>query len=759
MLTYQDAVTIEIGVLTTAAADWDGMADGFDELEGLYKSKVESLANDGSWVGAAAGAASPRFSSTRKQFADAQVEARAIASILRDAHEQFSRLTGHVKDLVGQAEKNDMTVNAQGEAVYDFGKLTPLRHDEEYPAYVSKAKEAEAAWTRKIRNAVQAVDDADQGVKLALHEAAGIKNLFQRMVDGALGQEHGFNGGAVGDIEVYEAREAKRYADEILAGRKPGDLREWERLMRDNSGDKVFSRTFLDSLGPDRTLKLSNRIDDLAYFDDTAHKGAYLQINGGLSDSLATATRVPEFKGASGEHLRYGTDAYDAAFGKWSRTGDAQFYNKWREALHEHGDDRYDLEAAGDKVNTVAKGHDQQVRGYQSLATLMQQGHGYSPQFVADVTDDMIAMEKKDPDIWDLYGHFSGKDQDGWFANDPVDGTLGVLSRDPEGAAGYLDPGTAAGKDRFDYLLGNGDGSRDWDLTNTTRWQGPGGNVEVDAGDIQDTDSRKGLGDALTAAATGIDPSGSAPQGPTSHTAANDRVFVSALDVLSGQGDDMPASLRDGMAKIMTNHGHEVYVAMSDPSGQREPDHGPKLDAHQVMEMTKQISRSRESYGMLHEGMNYAVVDDFHDRSRQPEDTLNSAGYAVGFMEEARYNALKGDQHDYTWDKAWSYHGSGALLNFIPVVGDVAQRGADVVTSAWIMDEQQHQADQLTSDNQATYDTRRNQLNTLAQQWHSVNSDWAYSHTGYSYEDGMYKQIAAAANHGNDMADGVAGDQ
>lgn len=75
------------------------------------------------------------------------------------------------------------------------------------------------------------------------------------------------------------------------------------------------------------------------------------------------------------------------------------------------------------------------------------------------------------------------------------------------------------------------------------------------------------------------------------------------------------------------------------------------------------------------------------------------------------------------------------------------------------MDEQQHQANKLTSDNQTMYDTRQNQLNALAKQWHSANSGWADSHTGYSYEDGMYKQIAAAANDGNERADGIAGDQ
>ncbi|MET9148390.1 hypothetical protein [Streptomyces sp. NPDC004042] len=759
MLSYQDVVTINLGTLTTAATDWDEMAGGFEELERLYAAQVESVATDGEWVGLSAAAAGGQFASTRRQFADAQTEARAIASLLRDAHQQFSELCGQVKDLVEEARKNDMSVDSKGEAAYDFGKLTPMRHDPDYSTYVSKAKAAEASYTKAIKDAVRAVDDADQGVKLALHKAAGVKSWFERAIGQAGGAGDSFNGSAVGDIEIYEAREAKAYADQILGGDKldGADLREYQRLLRDNSGDKVFSQTFLDSLGPDNTLKLSNRTDDLAYFGDTQNKKAYLELNGGVSDALATATRVPDFKDPHGKPLQFGTKAYSDAFDSWTKTGDAQFYKRWRQELRERGDDKYDLQAAHDKID-VGRGHGQQIRGYQSLATLMQQGHGYSPQFVADVTDDMIAMEKKHPDIWDLQGDFSKKGGDGWFANDPVDGALDVMSRDPAGAAGYLDPDSAAGKERFEYLLGNGHGSRDWNVVDTTNFDNP--KVETAGPDTADTDTRKGLGNALAAAATGVDPSSPAgPQGPTQHTAANDRIFVHALDVLSAQGDDMPPSLRDDMAKILTNHGHEVYVAMSDPSGKRDPDQGPRLDNSQIMEITKQVSRSQGSYGLLHEGMNHAIMDDVHNSSRKPEDTLNSAGYAVGFMEEARYNALKGDQHDYTWDKAWSYHSSGALLNFIPIYGDLAQRGADVVTSAWIMDEQQDQAAKLTGDNQATYELRRHQLNAIAEQWYATNSGWAHDHVGYSQDDGIYKQIAAAANQGNKMADGIAGDQ
>ncbi|MFE9117567.1 hypothetical protein [Streptomyces sp. NPDC007172] len=724
------------------------MADGFTEPGSLYEARVEGVGNDGAWVGVSADAALSQFAATRKQFSDAQVEARAIASILRDAHGQFAQRIRHVQDLVEQAQKNGIHVDGRGQAVYDPGSLSPYRTD--YDATVKQGKEAAETWTQSIKDAVRTVDDADQGVKLALQKAAGIKSFMERAAAQALGLDaHSFNGDALGDIEVYEAREAKMYADQVLAGKRPDDLEEWERLMRDNSGDRVFSQTLLDSLGPDNTLKLSNKIDDLAYFDDAKRKGSYLRINSSLADSLATATRVPEFYDPMGNRLQFGTAAYNQQFGVWQGSKEAQFYNRWREALRDHGVDHDDLESVSDKVK-VGPGHGQQVRGYQSLATLMQQGHGYSPQFVADVTDDMIEMEKRDPNVWGLYGKFDSKNGDAWFANDPVDAVLGVMSHNAEGAAGYLDPGTEEGKRRYEYLLGNGSGSRDWDVTNTTNWDGSGGKVETRGPGIPDGDTRQGLGDALVAAATGIDPAGT-HGGATPHSDVNNRVFERSLEFLSKQGNDMPAALRDDMAKIMTNHGDSVYATMSNPSG-----HTP-LNQGQVMEMTKQISRSEESYGMLHEGMNYAIVAGFHDSSRRPEDTLEAAGYAVGFMEEGRYSALKGDQHDYTWDKAWSYHTSGALLNFLPVIGDIAQRGADVVTTAWIMDEQKHQADQLTSDSQQTYIRRQNQLNALADQWYARNSTWADAQTGYSAHEGIYKKIAAAANDGNAMADGLAG--
>ncbi|MFI2204116.1 hypothetical protein ACH47Z_25695 [Streptomyces sp. NPDC020192] len=713
-------MTTDLSTLTTAADRWDGMATEFHKHETAYGKDVHGITLGPTWTGFSGDAAQKRLGITLKEFQKAQVEAKAIASLLRDAHTQFVDLHKKLESARDEAIAAGMKVSDQGVVSYDTGKLSQgdkqaLAHD---PDYQDSIRKAVASWQARIDQCVNDVGDADKGVEVAFQAVV----IDSDLLDGTM---NGFNGKAQGDIEKYEADEAKDIAQRVNSGKaSAADYQELQRLFHDNSGDTAFSQTLLDELGAKGTLQLSNSLDGLAYHDDKQHSGQYLDIQKGLATTLATATQDPN----------------------------SSFYKNFRADMQKAGTEQF-------KVDGLSPIPDEKVRGYQSLVTLMQQGHGYNGKFLEDTADDIRHAEESympkgdnpTESIWALRDKFSGKDR-GWFANDPLDGVLGIMSHDPKTSTEYLDP---AHNDNLQYLLHG----RNWDTVIDHFATPPGGTTTGIPVLAPDGDDRKGFGDALAAAATGIDPNGQRPMAPTPHTDANNRVFVHALDVLSQQGNDMPASLRDDMAKIMVNHGHETYVAMSDPSGGRRIADGPNLDRDQVLEMTKQISRSQDSYNMLHEGMNYAIMADIHDPSRHPEDTLHSAGTAIGFMEEGRYLALKGDQHDYTWDKAWSYHASGALLNFIPVYGDLYQRGADALTSAWVMDEQQDQAAKLTSDSQATYHLRQNQLNEIADKWYAANSHWADSHTGYSHDQGIYDQINGAANDGNARARGMAGAQ
>ena len=191
MLTYQDVVTIRLTPLTTAAASWDEMADGFEDLGEAYGGSVQAVSTDGGWVGLSAEAAKARFTATRKQFDAAAVEARAIAAILRDIYAQFTEQIQAVRHLVESAKEADIHIDAKGQAHLDTSKSKGATGG----IFGDDARRAihEASWTSAVAAAVQAVDDADQGAKMALRDAAGIKGFFEEMIDNARGTGHEFN--------------------------------------------------------------------------------------------------------------------------------------------------------------------------------------------------------------------------------------------------------------------------------------------------------------------------------------------------------------------------------------------------------------------------------------------------------------------------------------------------------------------------------------------------------------------------------------
>ncbi|MBT2442527.1 hypothetical protein J7E93_20925 [Streptomyces sp. ISL-36] len=185
MLTYHEVMTTDFGKLTTAATAWDGMADKFETLETTYEKKVQSTTTSGVWLGQAQQVAAPNFAVTRNEYNSAQIQARAVAMLLREAATLFTELRGKVKDAVAEAVAAGMKVSEGGVASYDFSKVDAqearaIRHDPDLAG-------VERSWTRRIQQAVDAFEEADSGVKLALIDAVTDTN-FQ---DGTFG---GFNG-------------------------------------------------------------------------------------------------------------------------------------------------------------------------------------------------------------------------------------------------------------------------------------------------------------------------------------------------------------------------------------------------------------------------------------------------------------------------------------------------------------------------------------------------------------------------------------
>jgi hypothetical protein len=676
MPTYHEIMTTDLTALTTAAERWDGMAGEFEKQETAYRREVHGISMGASWTGLSADAAHARFDTTLKEFQYAQTEAKAIAALLRDAHDRFVEVRGRVVAARWDAVRAGMRVS-------DSGVVSRSSDQPDTPG----APQAVQEWQDRITKAVRDVTDADTGVRVAL---AGVVVDSELLAGG-----RGFNGRAKGDVEQYEAEETERYLEKLGRGGELTDaqLAELERSFRDNSEDEGFSRMVLDDLGPAGTLKLTNELNDRIHVQGGAGAGACSAIETGLANTLATATKDTK--------------------SKW--------YGKWRTEMRRVGVEHYATDAQGLHLDKAV--------GYQSLVTLMQKGHGYAPGMVEDLTDDMIATEKKHPGIWRVKGTYAGAGG-GWFANDPVDGMLGIMSRDPAEAARYLHSDA-----HMKYLMKE----RDWNVTLNDEGASKGGHYVPRL----DGDDRAGFGAALQAGATGIDPADR--EGVrVGDRAMNDAVFKSALTYLADSGDEFPPSLRKPMANVLINHGDTVHAAMGEVAIKKSP-----LDQHELFEVVKQVSKSEGAYGTLNGGMNQAMVSAIHNDHSKSADSLIRTGRTVGFLEEARVQAA-GDpkvaefETKPFFDKAISY---------IPVGSSDVQAGFDYVTDQWLADEQKRLDDKQADENVQAYSKRNGQLMALAGEWrkgHSVD--------GSSYFN-PEEQISRSSRDGIAQAAGVSGEQ
>ncbi|CAM5369664.1 AG2 protein OS=Streptomyces glaucescens OX=1907 GN=SGLAU_20105 PE=4 SV=1 [Streptomyces glaucescens] len=684
MPTYHEIMTADLSALTAAAKSWDGMAGEFAKQEKAYEREVHGISMGTTWAGLSADAANARFDITLKQFQYAQTEAEAVAGLLRDAHTQFVELRGRLKTARQEAVDAGMKVSDQGFVSLDIERMSEaerraVHHD---PGY----REAVQSWQDRINKAVQDVTDADAGVRIALQAVV----IDESVIAGV----RGFNGEAQSDVEKYEGQAAEEALKKLGRGDRLTDkeLAELRRTFRDNGDDPAFSRTLLHGLGVTGTIKLTNELNDLIHVQGGDRVRDYSTIETGLANALASATRDTK----------------------------SPWYEDWREDMRKAGVERHATDVQGARLDKAV--------GYQSLVTLMQKGHGYAPEMLGDLTDDMIAAEKKDPGIWQLKHEYAGKGN-GWFANDPVDGMLGIMSRDPDAAARYL-----SSEDKMTYLVKE----RDWDVT-LHEHEGPKASTYTPG---EDADTRAGFGAALQAAATGIDPSDENAR-YVEHSERNDAVFKSAITLFADSGDDFPPSLREPMANVLINHGETVHRSMSSIAIAESP-----IDQTDLFEVSKQISKDSDAYSTLNGGLNQAMVADIHDDGpKGSTESLDRAGRTIGFLEEARVQAAGDPEKPEVEGKALV----DRAISHIPVISSDVQAGFDYVTEKWLEDEQRRLEDQTTAQNIAEYTSRNGQLMALAREWQATHE----SPPRDPYD--IQKQINESTEDGIKHAQGVSG--
>ncbi|MDX3232634.1 hypothetical protein [Streptomyces sp. ME19-01-6] len=689
-------MTVDLSYLATAAKQWTEAAKQFSDVQKLYQERVKSVGTDGSWTGQANLVSQIGMDVTDEQFTAAQTEAKAMASILRDAHSQFVELRGKVKSAVADAVKAGMKVSDAGIASYDFSKLSEkeaftMRHD-------PGLRTTEQSWTEYIAAAVKAVDDADQGVKLALKAAV-------RDPDPLDGAVNGFNDKAEGDIEKVEAKEAEDLATKLNSGDKLSgkEMAEFRRLFRDNEHDKAFSQTFLAGLGPKGVIQLNNKFHSLGKGDD---KKDFTALQTGVATSIATATKSPS----------------------------DPFYQKWREGLRKVGDENF-----GKKTNPLT--------GYQSFVDLMTHGKSYGKQFLTDVGDDIITLEKKDDFGTSRWTQWGAGHKD--YRGDPLDTLLGIMGKQPDVATSYLDPGADGGNERLKYLLQD----RDWPTWDTTA----GGPVTVPGGNVFSMDdplNRLGLGAALEAAATGSVPGTEHLLG--GHTEAEARVMHDTITLLNKdwKGDEMPANLRSSLGHMLvdyTSDTHEIlsrtnenYKVNADGSGVWNDDGTVRMavSPEELSRIMRGVSEDPAAYaGMYDAERQYAAQTLAGTDFNHPNDrtaAINAASSTFGF-----YDGVSSDIAFDKRDKAvqWAsdvrtaaFTVPAVAFNFVPsspaavpVLGNVVQSILYVGMYEWGKDQVAQAGQTAMLENMKTFDVGQRQVDALVVGWSKEHGEDADS--------------------------------
>ncbi|MDK1473213.1 hypothetical protein QNO07_07215 [Streptomyces sp. 549] len=680
MPSYSEIMDADLSKLDDAATKWGEMAGKFKTLAGDYKDNVEDVPRMPSWQGPSASAAVVAFSATAHEYKGAEVEARTVGRVLSNAHTELVRLVNELKSVVADARKAGMHVSGNGTVSVDMSKIDTSapswRNDPDVHtgALTTNWDARTSAWAGKISAAVQAVTDADFSARVTLLEVV-------KDTDGK-GNRGGFNSEAAKKWTSAQSDRAIELAEKAIddiSKVEPRELNELERIVKTNQDDVVFSRTLLNQLGPEGLIKLSNTMAGAS--DAIPYRGAdQVQrdmggLQTGLANTLATATKDPNSK----------------------------FYREWRADMKALGTKGFATNFIDPDAPNPKKATDKAL-GYQSLVTLMKHGRDYGQDFLHDLADDM--REAEDPSkggdrwVWSMPSNATDAGNREWFANDPLDDLLGIMSRDPEAATSYLDPGKKGDNDRLEYFLHE----RNWKNIVPSH-----GNDWIPNGS-EDPNARVGLGALLEASATGNRPLNQGePGGPLGpHSPEQARVMQELIVQLDKDrnGDEIHENLQKNIGRALasyTEDNHHILTEAGSRSGSpagkdqiwTEGDEaGLTVSKQSLLRVMRGVAEDEESFELLRRaqvGHAANVLLGAPDESGEghaywtlpAKDFGKIAGTFDAIASDVIYDK-RDEQKQWIEDVArYGYHGFGTVITGIPYIGDFGQRLVDAAAYEW----------------------------------------------------------------------------
>ncbi|MGP3968129.1 hypothetical protein [Streptomyces sp. 6N223] len=463
------------------------------------------------------------------------------------------------------------------------------------------------------------------------------------------------------------------------------ELNALNEFLENNAQNGDFNRALMSGISPEGLAELAERLPERISGGDEELRPGYSQLQQNIANSLANATDVGR------------PQPGDPWYPNWSATSEAQWYIDFMEDFHEVGRSEIDVGFS-----------DYDVRGYQLLTQLMEAGNAdYSSGFLTDVADDIRDAEEGNDDFWPThYGDAAGVEGTDWedlerFNLDPVNSVLGIMGRQPEAAALWLDPDR---NDNLDYLIND----RNWETNYKSLMTSPYSVTELP----MLPDDHSGFGNALEAATTGH-PAWS--DEAYHRTPAGDRIMQDVVEAFSADEGALIAD--DGkFVDIRAQLGHSAAAFMEDIQytlgEQANLLHAPQDDLPDLFEyeggqghnmvglFISQVGRNPEAYGALtgaqqaYTALAVDVAMNGHSGSgvnvgERVENAIAPGATVAGILADARADAVFNDR--IAEDEAFNQkvdiaetaaglilgEGVGLLTERLPVGGDVISWGVE----------------------------------------------------------------------------------
>ncbi|WP_019436418.1 hypothetical protein [Streptomyces sp. AA0539] len=714
MPTYQQLTSLDFAQLNQAVEDWNTTAQRMTELGEESSDGMLAKTRAANWFGMNATASGERIEQAALAFTYAGSQASGIYGVLRDFRDRQKDCQQRLRELSEEAWGKGLSVTPDGQVVArggnaytdDNGNQQYRLTDEEverlyrqgdYSQFQPPELQAEI---NSIKARIQAVleesDEFDKAASRALLELAGD--------DGAP-----FAMSAYSTLESAERRQGFEDAEEALAIIDKGptatddELAHLNELLDSQQNNEYFATHLMSQLPPNKLLLFLGDIYDAEGTGPDDHRAA---IIGDMGENLGFVLGLASQSGHAG------TD-----------TIQPDMVAAWED----------DMVALGGQRVILSDGR-QGPYGFQLMSNIMGSGE-YSTHYLTNYHEALVSWEQEmspPGSAWNrtaaLYTPITGDA----FRLDPMTGLMEATARSPEAAATIFSNDEAS-----EYLL-------------TGR---PLEGLPPELGEGGGRAASEAIGNAFLAATTGMNPYDPGAL-PVEHEDVHRRNLDRGLAITAEAGDDLQPEFREPMAKVFLNHGEE-YVQTSGGLDERER----PLHKEHLFEVTRQLSRDPDAYALLNSGINAALVESFHHTETfdgepiDPGDTLSRAGMAVGFLEQARYEALHGElateESRAVWDARMQYHGWGGIVGQTPYAGDIFQRGVDVWSQKWLDDELERINDGYSLDSKKVSEIRDRQLVALAEEWYEIHPDWAESSESHNTRFGRVGEIHASANLGN----------